>query len=83
MDGLMNGVGVGFSTSWRGVATKPNKEDNETFVIPDSREGWVNSLIKLMCAYIDSPRYGKNKFPVFDYSLIREKGLPIKGFGGM
>ncbi len=83
MDGLMNGVGVGFSTSWRGTATAPDKEDSETFVIPDSREGWVESLIKLMCAYIDSPRYGTNKFPVFDYSQIREKGLPIKGFGGM
>jgi ribonucleoside-triphosphate reductase len=83
MDGLMNGVGVGFSTSWRGTATAPNKEDSETFVIPDSREGWVDSLIKLMCAYINSPRYGKNKFPIFDYSQIRKKGLPIKGFGGM
>lgn len=82
MDGLMNGVGVGFSTNWRGTATKPDKTDTETVIIPDSREGWVESLIKLMCAYIDSPRYGKNKFPVFDYSLIREKGLPIKGFGG-
>lgn len=83
MDGLMNGVGVGFSTSWRGTATAPDKEDSETFVIPDSREGWVESLIKLLCAYIDSPRYGTNKFPVFDYSQIRDKGLPIKGFGGM
>lgn len=83
MDGLMNGVGVGFSTSWRGTATAPDKEDSETFTIPDSREGWVESLIKLLCAYIDSPRYGTNKFPVFDYSQIRDKGLPIKGFGGM
>lgn len=82
MDGLMNGVGVGFSTGWRGSASPPDKSDSETFQIPDSREGWVESLIKLMCAYIDSPRYGKNKFPIFDYSLIREKGLPIKGFGG-
>ena len=83
MDGLMNGVGVGFSTSWRGDATAPDKQDSEVYVIPDSREGWVTSLIKLMCAYIDSPRYGKNKFPIFDYSQIREKGLPIKGFGGL
>lgn len=83
MDGLMNGVGVGFSTSWRGTATAPNKQDSEQFIIPDSREGWVESLIKLLCAYIDSPRYGTNKFPIFDYSQIREKGLPIKGFGGM
>lgn len=82
MDGLMNGVGVGFSTNWRGVATSPDKKDFETYSVPDSREGWVTSLIKLMCSYIDSPLYGKNKFPVFDYSLIREKGKPIKGFGG-
>lgn len=82
MDCLMNGVGVGFSTHWRGSASVPNKEDYETFIIPDSREGWVESLIKLMCSYIDSPKHGKNKFPKFDYSQIREKGLPIKGFGG-
>jgi intein/homing endonuclease len=82
MDGLMNGVGVGFSTSWRGTATAPDKSNPETFVVPDSREGWVQSLIHLMCAYIDSPRYGKTTYPKFDYSQIREKGLPIRGFGG-
>lgn len=82
MDGLMNGVGVGFTTNWRGEATMPDKKDSEIFVIPDSREGWVESLIKLMCSYINSPRYGKNKFPIFDYSQIRVHGEPIKGFGG-
>jgi intein/homing endonuclease len=82
MDGLMNGVGVGFTTNWLGEATMPDKKDSEIFVIPDSREGWVESLIKLMCSYINSPRYGKNKFPIFDYSQIRKHGEPIKGFGG-
>uniref|UniRef100_A0A6C0LWC1 ribonucleoside-triphosphate reductase (thioredoxin) n=1 Tax=viral metagenome TaxID=1070528 RepID=A0A6C0LWC1_9ZZZZ len=82
MDGLMNGVGVGFSTNWRGEATKPNKQIPERFVIPDSREGWVESLIRLMCSYIDSPRYGKTNYPEFDYSCIRPAGRPIKGFGG-
>jgi ribonucleoside-diphosphate reductase alpha chain len=82
MDGLMNGVGVGFTTYWRGEAKSPNKEDTEVFVIPDSREGWCQSLVKLMCAYIHSPRYGSNKFPTFDYSAIRKKGEPIRGFGG-
>ena len=82
MDGLMNGVGVGFTTNWRGEATMPDKKDSEIFVIPDSREGWVESLIKLMCSYINSPHYGKNKFPIFDYSQIRKHGEPIKGFGG-
>ena len=82
MDCLMNGVGVGFTTNWRGSATAPDKEDKEVFVIPDSREGWVQSLIQLMCAYIDSPKYGKTTFPIFDYSEIRPAGEPIKGFGG-
>ena len=82
MDCLMNGVGVGFTTKWKGNANKPDKKDSEVFVIPDSREGWVLSLIKLLCSYINSPKYGHNKFPQFDYSKIRKKGLPIKGFGG-
>lgn len=83
MDALMNGVGVGFSTSWRGTASAPNKKDTEKFIIPDSREGWVESLVKLLCSYIDSPLYGRNKFPEFDYSEIRLAGQPIRGFGGV
>lgn len=83
MDALMNGVGVGFTTYWRGEATSPDKNNTEVFVIPDSREGWVQSLIILMCSYINSPRYGKNKFPTFDYSQIRLAGKPISGFGGL
>ena len=82
MDFLMNGVGVGFSTNWRGTATLPDKSDSFTHVIADSREGWVESLILLMCSYIDSPKHGKNKYPVFDYSSIRKEGEPILGFGG-
>lgn len=82
MDLLMNGCGVGFTTNWRGEATAPDKKDSEIFVIPDSREGWCESMVRLMCAYIESPRYGKNKFPIFDYDTIRKAGEPIKGFGG-
>ena len=83
MDALMNGVGVGFTTNWRGNASKPDKENNNAeFVIQDSREGWVQSLIQLMCSYIESPRYGKTKYPIFNYGLIRQAGLPIRGFGG-
>ena len=82
MDMLMNGVGVGFSTDWKGIATAPNKEDVEVFVIPDSREGWVESLTKLLTAYVESDRYGSGKFPKFDYSAIRPAGETIKGFGG-
>ena len=82
MDCLMNGVGVGFSTNWRGEASFPDKANPEIFIVKDSREGWVESLIQLLCAYIDSPKYGKNAFPSFDYSELRPAGSLIKGFGG-
>ena len=82
MDALMNGVGTGFSTSWRGTALSPDKNDVEKIRIADSREGWVDSLISLMTSYTDSPKYGKSKFPEFDYTDIRGPGVPIKGFGG-
>lgn len=82
MDGLMNGVGVGFTTNWRGTATVPDKTTPEIHIVGDSREGWVNSLIHLMCSYINSPRYGKRRFPKFNYSEIRPAGKIIKGFGG-
>jgi ribonucleoside-triphosphate reductase len=83
MDALMNGVGVGFNTMWRGEITLPNKEDQVKITIDDSREGWVDSLISLMSSYIHSKMYGKNKYPVFDYSQIRSKGQKINGFGGV
>jgi len=82
MDFLMNGVGVGFSTSWRGEVTMPCKSEPYLHLIDDSREGWVTSLIALMCSYIDSPKHGKNVYPLFDYSSIRKEGEPIRGFGG-
>ena len=49
-----------------------------TFVIPDSREGWVDALRLLLNSYI----YGRDPV-VFDYSVIRPFGVPIKGFGGV
>jgi ribonucleoside-triphosphate reductase len=83
MDLLMNGVGIGFSTNWRGTAISPDKSNSVTHIISDSREGWVESLILLMCSYINSPKYGFNKYPKFDYSSIRPAGESIKGFGGL
>lgn len=83
MDLLMCGTGLGFSAGkFEQEVSRPNKEDYETFVIDDSREGWTESVLRLMCSYMESPKYGKCKFPRFDYSKIREAGLPIKGFGG-
>ncbi|OQX73292.1 MAG: fused protease/ribonucleoside-triphosphate reductase [Campylobacteraceae bacterium 4484_4] len=77
MDALMCGVGVGFNTAWEGEATKPDKSDPTLFVIPDSREGWAQSVKLLVEAYTD-----KGPWYRFDYSEIRPYGTPIKGFGG-
>jgi hypothetical protein len=45
--------------------------------VGDSREGWVESLKLLLAAHFEGrPR------PSFDYSAVRPRGAPIKGFGG-
>jgi ribonucleoside-diphosphate reductase alpha chain len=77
MDALMCGVGVGFNTAWDGNALKPDKSAPVTFVIPDSREGWVESVRLLIESYTKG-----GDWYLFDYSQIRPYGAPIKGFGG-
>jgi len=81
MDASMLGVGVGFDTKGSGeiVIKGINKEkDFETFVIPDTREGWVESVGKLIDAYFT----GQPDI-LFDFSLVRGPGEPIRGFGGV
>lgn len=80
MDASMLGVGVGFDTKGAGsvVIKGDNKVSEESFVVPDTREGWVDAVGGL----IDSYFLGSSKL-VFDYSLIRPEGVPIKGFGGL
>lgn len=91
MDMLMCGCGTGFDTLWNGNAHQPNKDNKYVYVIPDTREGWVTSVGLLLAAYIPQNdtiwRYESDtpiddSFPVFDYSKIRKKGEPIRGFGG-
>lgn len=82
MDFSMLGVGVGFDVKGAGkvLLQKPSTERSEelrTFVIPDTREGWVESLKRLIEAYFKGL-----ELPVFDYSLLRPKGTLIKTFGG-
>jgi adenosylcobalamin-dependent ribonucleoside-triphosphate reductase len=78
MDALMVGIGVGFDTLGAKTFTvKEPKWTNDTLVIEDSREGWVNSVHILLDGFI----LGK-KVPKFDFSAIRGKGEPIRGFGG-
>lgn len=81
MNVSMLGVGVGYDT--RGtekefVLQQPSNTV-ETFVVPDSREGWVESL--KLC--LESFLIPNKKTIVFDYSLIRPEGAPIVTFGGV
>ena len=73
--------GVGFDTLGAGqiVVKGPNsKRAIEKYIIPDTREGWVESVR----IFIES--YFLGTAPVeFDYSQIRKKGSIIKGFGGI
>jgi hypothetical protein len=81
MDASMLGVGVGFDT--KGASTlvvKGNRRERtpELVKIPDSREGWVESVRLLLDSY-----FLGTACPEFDYSQIRLAGMPIKGFGGV
>jgi len=81
MDASMVGVGVGFDTKGaEQFVIRGPKEDRETEIynIPDTREGWVESVRRLLDSYF------LGITPVdFDYTQIRAEGEPIKGFGGL
>ncbi len=78
MDALMLGCGVGFSVTEEPLEVQaPNRGLKTTFMIPDSREGWVEGLELLIRSYEE----GTNTLE-FDASGVRPKGAPIKGFGG-
>jgi adenosylcobalamin-dependent ribonucleoside-triphosphate reductase len=83
MEASMLGVGVGFDDKGADkdfTIYEPSKEESnvQLFEIPDTREGWVESVSLLLNSYLkaDQPRW------IFDYSLIRPAGAPIKIFGG-
>ena len=81
MDASMLGVGVGFDTKGAGkiVIKGVNRDRNEEiYMIPDTREGWVESLRLLLESYF----LGTSPIE-FDYNQIRALGEPIKGFGGV
>ena len=79
-DASMLGVGVGFDANGAGKFKVSNPRSEGVFVVPDSREGWVKSLVVLLKAFIEND--GKGVLPEFDYSIVRPKGAPIKRFGG-
>jgi ribonucleoside-triphosphate reductase len=60
------------------AVTVTRRDTNDAdFIVPDSREGWVALLAKVLKAHFYS---GKD----FSYSclVLRSKGAPIKSFGG-
>ena len=79
MEASMLGVGVGFDDKGADkdfTIYEPQKGDD--YVIPDTREGWVESTTALINAYLRPD----TKAPVFRYEEIRPAGVPIKTFGG-
>lgn len=87
-DVLMLGTGVGFNIQKEYIDKIPNVLDNEIkitrvdtkdadFIIPDSREGWVSFLEKVLEAY-----FYKGKSFTYSTILIRTAGAKIKSFGG-
>jgi len=88
MDALMLGSGVGFNIQREYVYQIPKVQKKKIvierieskdadFIVPDSRQGWVKLLGKVLKSYFLSGRG-------FSYSTIcvRGAGTPIKSFGG-
>ena len=79
MEASMLGVGVGFDDKGADKDfTIYEPKETYDYQIPDTREGWVESTAALINCYLKPD----TKSPVFDYSLIRPAGAPIKTFGG-
>jgi len=79
MEASMLGVGVGFDDKGADKDfTIYSPQGEEPHVVPDTREGWVESLSLILNAYLRADQ----KTPVFDYSQVRPAGVPIKTFGG-
>ena len=84
---LMLGAGVGFNIQRENVyqlpkvknkvqITRSDKNDAD-FIVPDSREGWVELLRRVLeASFVTGTGFS------FATHLIRSKGSPIKGFGG-
>jgi ribonucleoside-triphosphate reductase len=79
MNALMLGVGVGYDTFRGTINLKNPVEENPLYYsVPDSREGWVESIGVLIQSYENGTQEVR-----FDYSQVRPKGSPIRGFGGI
>ena len=80
MEASMLGVGVGFDDKGaeKEFTIHEPKSECTTIVIPDTREGWVESTVELINSYLKADQNCLE----FDYSEIRPEGTPISTFGG-
>lgn len=90
-DMLMLGSGVGFNIQREYVYKLPPvresfcapvRYDNAgaDFIVPDTREGWVELLAKTLASAFCPESRSRFRFST---QLVRGKGAPIKGFGGV
>jgi len=85
---LLAGCGVGFTVQKHHIEKLPkivNRKSNaetKTYVIPDTCEGWADSVGVLLSSYFEDggrfPEY-HGKIVNFDFSKIRPKGALIAG----
>jgi adenosylcobalamin-dependent ribonucleoside-triphosphate reductase len=80
MEASMLGVGVGFDDKGadKEFTIYEPREPETLTVIPDTREGWVESVATVINSYLRPDQ----KIAGFSYSEIRPAGTPIKTFGG-
>lgn len=80
MDMAMLGVGVGFDAMGAGkIFIRQPARNTTVYTIADSREGWVDSVRRLIWSYTI---HADDGIVEYDYSQIRPAGTPINGFGG-
>lgn len=87
MDALMLGSGVGYNIQREFVYELPKPKavtvtrldtNDADFIVPDSREGWVELLRRVLTAH-----YVTGKGFTYSTICVRGKGTAIKGFGGV
>lgn len=90
---LLNGSGTGFSVQKHHVAKLPNFTDArikniklpiKEYIIPDSIEGWSDSLGVLLSSYFESPVFQEYSDceVKFDFSKIRPEGSYLSSSSG-
>jgi hypothetical protein len=89
-DCLMLGSGTGYNIQRKYVDKLPapvlvevNRNDvkDADFIVPDSREGWIELLRHLLRAHFTRDLYPSKKFS-YSCFCLRSKGAAIKDFGG-